>query len=168
MTDKKRCTRCDTVKPVSEFHAHPKTADGYQPSCRPCHNALAAQSQKSRPFRSRLVAAKYRAKKKGLPFNLTEEYLKQIWTGTCPVFHTKLSLPVHGDPSQPKHVCSLDRIHPELGYVIGNVEWISFEANRLKLDTDSSADLFAVAQHLQLREREIARHAEQQQQQQES
>jgi len=165
MTDKKRCPRCDTVKPVSEFHANSSTADGYQRYCRPCHKASSLQSQKSHPFRSRLVAAKARAKKKGLPFNLTEEYLKQIWTGTCPVFHTKLSLPAHGDPSQPKHICSLDRIRPELGYVIGNVEWISFEANRLKLDTDNSTDLFAVAQHLQLREREIARHAEQQQQQ---
>ena len=165
MTDKKRCTRCDTVKPVSEFHANSAAADGYQHYCRPCHKASSLQSAKSHPFRHRLAAAKTRAKKKGLPFNLTEEYLKQIWTGTCPVFHTKLSLPVHGDPSQPKHICSLDRIRPELGYVIGNVEWISFEANRLKLDTDNSADLFAVAQHLQLREREIARHAEQQQQQ---
>lgn len=164
MTDKKRCRRCDTVQPVSEFQTHPKTVDGYQPWCRTCATASAIQSQKSHPFRSRLASTKHRAKKKGLPFNLTEEYLKQIWTGTCPVFHTKLNLPVHGDPSQPKHTCSLDRIRPELGYIIGNVEWISFEANRLKLDTDSSADLFAVAQHLQLREREIARHAEQQQQ----
>ena len=163
MTDKKRCTCCGVVKPVSEFNANPRSADGYQSWCRPCAAAKARQSQLDNPFRHHAVSVKHRAKKKGLPFNLTEEYLKQIWTGTCPVFHTKLSLPVHGDKSQPKHVSSLDRIRPELGYVIGNVEWVSYEANRLKLDTDSSADLFAVAQHLQLREREIARHAEQQQ-----
>jgi hypothetical protein len=35
----KTCSRCGVTKPVTEFYAHPKTADGLLGKCKPCHRA---------------------------------------------------------------------------------------------------------------------------------
>lgn len=34
----KQCTRCNTVKPLDEFYAHPHTTDGHQSQCKACLN----------------------------------------------------------------------------------------------------------------------------------
>ena len=91
------------------------------------------------PKRYILSRAKGRAKRDGIPFEITEsdfdlpEY--------CPIFrHLKLEFSI-GRTSRPDNIPSLDRINPNLGYVPGNVAVISFRANRLKND--------ATAQELQ-------------------
>ena len=73
--------------------------------------------------------AKHRAKKLGLPFNLTPDDI--IIPEFCPVFGTKLQVAVvrHDDNSP-----ALDRVIPEFGYVKGNVCVISQRANVLKRD----------------------------------
>jgi hypothetical protein len=79
-------------------------------------------------------SARTRAKAKGLPFNITLEYLRSIATDVCPIFHTNFSWGRAGlgkgkfKDNSPQ----LDRIIPELGYVIGNVAFISHRANRIK------------------------------------
>ena len=78
--------------------------------------------------------AKNRAQEKNLPFNVTAEYLRSIATNECPIFKTSLDWGTSGlgfgkaKPNGPQ----LDRIIPELGYVIGNVAFISRRANRIK------------------------------------
>lgn len=78
--------------------------------------------------------ARDRAKEKGIPFNITLEYLRSIATDSCPIFHTPFSWGVSGlgrgkfKDNGPQ----LDRIIPELGYVVGNVAFISHRANRIK------------------------------------
>ena len=75
-----------------------------------------------------LSLAKQRAKKKGVPFNLTE---KDIRIGKrCPV----LGVPfVRGKNKRPIDTSpTLDRINPNRGYVPGNVIVISALANRIK------------------------------------
>jgi hypothetical protein len=80
-----------------------------------------------------LWAAKYRAKRDGLNFDLV---LSDIHIPThCPV----LGLPLQGKtgtkgPSD--NSPTLDRIRPGLGYIKGNVMVISNLANRLKSDAD--------------------------------
>lgn len=70
---------------------------------------------------------KLRAKKKGLPFDLTLDDLP------VPEF-----CPVLGIPLQPRsgkfhdRSPSIDRLVPERGYVKGNVAVISYRANRIK------------------------------------
>lgn len=71
-----------------------------------------------------MYAAKARAAKFGLDFNLTKEDV--IIPDACPVFGTPF---VIGDRD---HTPSLDRRDATKGYVKGNVEVISFRANRLK------------------------------------
>lgn len=90
-----------------------------------------------RPFKEKARYLKGRSIRKGIPFDLTEEYLERIWTGYCPVFDTELRKPFdrkskpHPDPRD-KHQPSLDRIIPAKGYVPGNVIWISTMANTIK------------------------------------
>ena len=74
-----------------------------------------------------LLVAKTRAKKTGLPFNLSREDV--VVPTHCPVFGTPL---IRGTRGFHESSPSLDRIKPELGYVKGNIIVISFKANRMK------------------------------------
>ena len=87
-----------------------------------------AQKQKYRanPLKYLIYAAKARAEKFGLDFNLTETSLTM--PDFCPVFGKPF---VVGNRDLAP---SLDRIRPEQGYVEGNVAVISFRANRLKMN----------------------------------
>lgn len=76
-----------------------------------------------------LGAAKARASRKGLPFNLTLGDL--TLPATCPVLGIDLDF---GAGAASDHSPSLDRIVPALGYVRGNVLIVSTRANRIKND----------------------------------
>ena len=70
-----------------------------------------------------------RAKQKNIPCNLDLAYLESLdRPSICPVLH----IPI--DNRDKDHTISLDKIQPELGYVKGNVVFISLRANRLKND----------------------------------
>lgn len=90
--------------------------------------------------------ANRRAKEKGVPFNVTISYLRGIATDECPIFKTKLDWGYSGlgkgkaKPNGPQ----LDRIIPELGYVEGNVAFISHRANRIK-DNGTMEEHYAIA-----------------------
>lgn len=71
--------------------------------------------------------AKYKAKKKGLPFNIEPSDI--IIPDYCPVLGIKLE---KNDQKQGDSSPSLDKIVPEKGYVKGNVRVISQRANLLK------------------------------------
>ena len=81
-----------------------------------------------------LKNARSRARRDNVPFSLTKEYLLSIATDECPVFHTPFEWGVSGlGKGNTKDNCpTLDRILPELGYVEGNVAFISYRANRIK------------------------------------
>jgi len=72
---------------------------------------------------------KSRSKKENIPFTVSLDYLKSIATDTCPALKIKLSW---SQPGKTDNSPSLDKIIPELGYVEGNVMWLSNKANRMK------------------------------------
>lgn len=78
--------------------------------------------------------ARDRAKEKNVPFNITLEYLRSIATDSCPIFHTSFSWGSSGlgKGKFKDNGPQLDRIIPELGYIVGNVAFISHRANRIK------------------------------------
>lgn len=85
------------------------------------------------PFRYSFSCAKRRFK----DFNLTLEHLKEVWEkqeGKCPYTGISLILPESGnlDSLDPTTRASLDRINSDLGYVIGNVQFISTSINFMK------------------------------------
>lgn len=157
MTESKKCFKCGEVKPFSEFHKNKCQLDGLSSDCKACHAAYWKRFVMSRPFYSNLSNARRRAKNRGVPFDLTEEYLESIWTGVCPVFQVRLNFPSHGDSKRSTATPSLDRLVPDKGYVPGNVIWISLRANQMKND-GTSEELFRVAEWLQQTEEEIAQH----------
>lgn len=91
-------------------------------------------TKKERHVGSYFDSARTRAREKGLPFNITVEYLRSIAEDKCPIFHTDFSWGPAGlgRGVQKDNAPQLDRIIPELGYVVGNVAFISHRANRIK------------------------------------
>lgn len=75
--------------------------------------------------------ARRRAKRDGVPCSITVADLRAIWTGVCPVFGCPVTMRDH---THPDCAAQLDRVSPRLGYVPGNVVFLSALANRLKGD----------------------------------
>jgi len=95
------------------------------------------------PERRLLIAARHRAKKHGLPIDITEADI--VIPEVCPV----LGIPLRfSDDYRNDHSPSLDKIKPELGYVKGNIAVISWKANRLK-SNGTATELRRIAEWLE-------------------
>ena len=97
-------------------------------------NSLGRKWRKNNPIKQMVIAAKSRALRKNLPFNITIEDV--TIPNMCPV----LGIPIvigqgKVDRSTPDNAPSLDRIVPAKGYTKGNVQVISKRANALKWDS---------------------------------
>ena len=79
-----------------------------------------------------LSAARERAKKRGLPYDLTIDDI--IVPERCPVFPWLVLEVASGKQGGLPNSPALDRFVPSLGYVRGNVQVISNRANSLKGD----------------------------------
>ena len=119
---------CGTIKTVRRSSMKP----GQTVSCGCYAKSLRKTGQDPRsPMWSR---AKYRAKQKGLDFNITKEDI--IIPDTCPLLGTPMESP------------SLDRIDSTKGYIKGNVWVISNRANTLKNDA-TLTELETLVENLQ-------------------
>lgn len=77
---------------------------------------------------SKLTQIKNSASRRGLEYSVTPVYLWQIWEaqkGLCAYTGLKI---FHGKDA------SLDRIDSTQGYIEGNVQWIAWKINRMKLN----------------------------------
>lgn len=92
-------------------------------------NARTLAWHRGNPQRSYWLAAKGRANRQGLPFDIQPEDI--VIPTTCPILGIKL---ISKKGGRTNNTPSLDRIRPEKGYVKGNVRVISWRANRLKND----------------------------------
>ena len=81
------------------------------------------------PRKNMLRSARSRARKKGLPFNLTLEDI--VIPERCPVLGTIL---VTGEGKPTKNSPTLDKFRPEFGHTKSNVSVISYRANAIKND----------------------------------
>lgn len=103
-------------------------------------------------------AAKQRSIDKQLPFDLTVEYLESIYTETCPILEIPLNW--KGGPRM-DNTPALDKIIPSMGYVQGNVRFISTKANTMKTDA-TIEQLLTFAKNIKnyLQEKDIVRTTE--------
>lgn len=93
------------------------------------------------PERVMLRSAKHRAKRQGIPFDLTLADI--VIPEICPVLGVPLVCNA-GTGSAKQDSPSLDKIVPELGYVKGNIQVVSYLANVMKHDaTPEQLILFA-------------------------
>lgn len=155
----KRCSKCNEIKPESEFTKNKNRPDGLTVWCKSCNkkardsyyllnkNKIKKRVKKfkeenkehllnqSKIYRARyrvkrmLYAARYRAKSLGLPFDIDIEDV--TIPEYCPVLKIKLNTDCN---AQTRNSPSLDRIIPKLGYVKGNVKVMSWQANTMKND----------------------------------
>ena len=100
-----------------------------------------------------LARVKAKATKKNLAFDLTLNHLESIATDECPIFKTPFVWGLY-TKKEDSEVPSLDRIIPELGYVIGNVVYISHKANCIKQDV-TEKEIYAVADWLHDKRKEV-------------
>jgi|LakMenEpi03Aug12_release.lakeMendotaPanAssembly.Ray.scaffolds.fasta_scaffold877081_2 hypothetical protein len=145
----KKCNACNEVKELSNFK------DG---SCKPCYNKrrreryangdsvriLKAKNlrRKNNPEAELLRTAKHRAKRKNIPLDITLEDI--IIPEYCPVLGIKL---FNGTNVACYNSPTIDRIKPELGYVKGNIQVLSYRANMLKSNA-TIEELEKVLEHL--------------------
>jgi hypothetical protein len=81
-----------------------------------------------------------RCKQKAIPYNLSREDFASV-PDLCPILGIPLII---GAGKNHPNLPSIDRIRPYLGYVVGNIRWISLRANTLKRDA-TAAELQMVA-----------------------
>lgn len=126
----KTCRLCGEDKEDNEFHKTKSNKDGLDSRCKSCRKKEAAEDYRKNWFRWTVKLKKSYCLKHNIPFDLTEEHLKNVWTDSCPVFGTPFELFDKKSDRSP----TLDRVDPEKGYVIDNVRYISARANRIKYD----------------------------------
>ncbi len=123
----KECTKCGEVKALDEFSNKKDGKNGKRANCKLCV-AINLKTYKSKyPKRYLLNAAKGRAKKNGIPFDLTEEDIEI--PKICPIFKKPFVYTIGG---RHDFTPSLDRVDNTKGYVKENVIVISWKANDLK------------------------------------
>lgn len=153
----RHCTTCNTTKPITDFPKAKVNSVGFRDStkwspCKAC-NAERARDWRNKnkgyrgsgrmtkysnqplisAIRTRLREAQTRIKKFGkVQTDLTEEYLYELFNnqeGKCALLGYDMKI-------QSKHPLSLslDQIEPSKGYVIGNVQWVTWISNRAKGD----------------------------------
>ena len=157
--DKKYCTKCGITKSLSEFNKNQTRPQGVNGECRKCRREISRLYRENNKEKVKergrlyyennkekvkekgklyyennkekilLKQARKRARKKGLPFSITEKDI--VIPDVCPV----LDIPLFsGEGHMIDNSPNLDRIFPEKGYVPGNVRVISQRANRIKSD----------------------------------
>ena len=91
------------------------------------NNATVQNWKDNNPIKHQLSAIRRNAKRANVPFNLTEDDI--IVPEICPVLKIKLE---KSKLCAEDYSPSIDRIIPELGYTKGNIQIISFLANKMK------------------------------------
>lgn len=134
------CQCCGVEKPAVAFPVRRDRSGRLRPYCRECardgQRARYEAHKRQQPFKLKATRARSRAQGLHVPFNLTPEYLEDIWTGVCPV----LGVPIHlyDTNRTDEFAAELDRFVPSRGYVKGNVAFLSRRANRLKNNTTTA------------------------------
>lgn len=147
----KRCSKCKEILPLSKFYSDPRNKKhGRTSACGQCIYKQQMRYRDKSYFMTTHHNKASECRRKGVPYDLDQDYLKSIWTEECPIFGFKFT------PREGRHLptCpNLDRIDPTKGYVKGNVVWISRKANLIKSDA-SLADIEKVVDYLKQKTRE--------------
>lgn len=153
----KQCSACKQTLTVDNFsqsnrgvNTYRGRLDGtrYSSRCKPCAASYAKEWRLANPdyerrrralkptpeqimrrsfIRARLHDAKCRATKYNKQFNIDYEYLDSLLDFKCAISKLPINM-LKGSLD----VASLDCIEPKLGYVKGNIQWVSWRVNRAK------------------------------------
>jgi hypothetical protein len=154
----KLCVTCKIKKKNSEFAKMSAAKDKLQSNCKSCVQIYGKERRSTKKgfLKKALNSAKTRSRNKQVPFDLDIEYLHSIATDECPVFNVNLiyASSQKGTGHPDTHGAALDRVIPELGYVKGNVVFISNWANSIKSNA-TEIQLYAIADWLHYKRKEV-------------
>ncbi len=142
-----KCHKCGKYFPASEFaktSAYPYR-EYHDARCKKCKSKRANEIKRGysnecgllKILQSRYLAAKDRASKKSLPFNITKEYLKNLWDsqdGKCAICGIPMTFELCNGRT-PTNV-SIDQINHKKGYIIGNIQLVCMAVNQMKSDLE--------------------------------
>ena len=103
-----------------------------------------AQTLKITPWYTALNGARLRALKNNRPFDLTDEWARERWTGRCELTGVEFR---RGTSTHKFWSASIDKIVPSLGYVQGNSRFVLNSVNTFK-NNETDADMYFVAEAL--------------------
>jgi hypothetical protein len=135
-----RCKKCREVKPLTSEYFHPKRGGTGQKKylsgiCCVCHRQTKRDLRNKNIFSYRIVSLRTAAKRRGLPFDLTEQHLRDLYErqgGRCFYTDREMSMKMINRKTGRFSSLSIDRIFPEEGYVQGNVVLCIMKANTVK------------------------------------
>lgn len=145
--DKKRCSACEIVYNdiATNFDIHRKVNDVYQyeGKCKPCRQNYRRTLKKrivtdtNWYFRKLICQIRHRAKSCDLQFNLTAHDLQTLWTvqdGKCFYTGEVMDFSANNGARRSPHIDfpSVDKVIPELGYVVNNIVLCKWGVNRMK------------------------------------
>lgn len=124
----KRCTKCKSIQPLSNFHKQAKRKDGHREHCKTCRREERRLAHlKKDQQQHNLESIKSRSKKNGIIFNLTYDDINP--PKICPILGITLE---HSRGKMKYNSPSVDRIDPTKGYTKDNIQIISNLANVMK------------------------------------
>lgn len=140
------CHSCNQYKDIDCFSANgskSKIRNGRRTVCRDCaakrqrvHDINLSDTKKLRKcLNFRFLGAKDRAQKANIPFNITLNYIEQLWVfqkGKCALSGLDMTYELKKGRI-PTNV-SIDKIDKDKGYTIGNIQLVCMACNQIKSD----------------------------------
>jgi len=164
----KKCPGCEKELPLAYFSKDKHRSDGLRRKCKGCSAMEFKSYSNTDNYKKRLVRqieankklkqedpmerwardtyynTKARAKKLGIDFSLTKDWLKENTPNTCPLLGIEL---VYNADKSVENTASVDRKDSTQGYTVANCKVISFKANRIKSNA-SVAELQLLAKNI--------------------
>jgi transposase len=132
-----QCAACQQIKPPDEFYRYQCKGRWFtQTICKSCESVKYRKERERDVFRFRVNVLKCRAKRLGIPCNLTIPLVEQMFAeqnGLCFYTDRPMDISVCRKKRGPSpNSMSVDKIYPEEGYVVGNVVLCTHKANQVK------------------------------------
>lgn len=151
-----KCFKCGQWLTSDNFQLKDRSSNGYEyrdyldKRCKKCKQKEMKKVRASYNidnarhylFMHRIHGCKSRAKAKNLDFDLTLEYLEELWNkqnGFCAISGIPMTLNV--DKGRNPYNVSVDQINPSGGYTKDNIQLVCMCVNQLKSDFDMSVIL---------------------------
>lgn len=143
---KLRCHCCGKFFDVSYFGKKKnKYRDDHDSRCRFCRtkrnkilkDSYNEETKLNKILQMRFLCAKERSVKYNIPFNITKEYIQDLWkkqNGKCAI--SGIDMTFEFNKGRTATNVSIDQINPKQGYTIGNVQLVCMAVNQMKSDLD--------------------------------
>lgn len=155
--DKLKCLVCGRSLDISEFGTHEAYEirghrDGRCKECKRKQNLEARQNYSDekrlyKTIQARVLNARDRAKRKGIPCTITKEFILDLWNkqqGLCAI--SKIPMTYELDNGRIFTNVSLDQKNPGQGYTKDNIQLVCSAINQLKSNWDMDTVLYICKQ----------------------